>query len=79
MSEKENFYIYNIFKLMAIVIIGFCFLVLSLLVCKQDYDGLYLINEVPSMCSALISSTVILILEFVFWYINPISKIKRMN
>lgn len=77
MKERENLYIYYLFKLVAIVILGFCFLVLSVLVCDFGSEGIFLLAEVPSMCASLISSVVILTAELVFWYIDAPSLIKK--
>ncbi len=77
MNEKENLYIYYLFKLASLVIIAFCFLVLAVLLCDFGSEGIFLRAEVPSMCISLICSLVILIIELIFWYIDIPSLIKK--
>lgn len=79
MSEKENLYIYYLFKLACLVIIGFCFLVLAILVCDFGIEGVFLRSEVPSMCASLICSFVILTLELIAWYIDAPNIIKKLR
>ncbi len=71
MQDKESKYIFNAFKLVAIVIIGFCVGVIWLLVGDSGCYGLLLLAEVPSMYISLISATMILGVEFAVWCLEP--------
>lgn len=77
MRGNGNLYVLGCFKLLYITIIFFCFLILSLLVCDFWEDGIFLQLEIPAMCISVLSSTLILSVELIAYYIDLPNKLKK--
>ena len=77
-KEKRNMHVFNLFKLLSLIIISSCLEVLELTInVGGSTDRLFLYAQVPIMVEYLVWSVGLLVGGIAIWYINERYEEKR--
>ena len=69
-KKKRRMHVFNLFKLLSLIIVSSCLEVLEVLINKGATKGnLYLFSEVPLMVEYLLWSLGLLTVGIIIWYI----------